>query len=187
MNKNQKIIIISAAVSAMICVVLIIVFFQRMKQTIMGVVSNNYFTFYELYHSNTAIANGINNTPTPEARLNLLKLRENILNPAREKLGSAIWVNSGYRCPELNAEVGGSSTSDHMTGCAADLDTRSKKKNQELFAILVEMGNFDQLIWEGGGEWIHVSYRQSGNRGQILAQEGSRYPSIKNNWQTYIA
>ena len=189
MNKNQKIIVISAAISATICVVLIIVFFHRVKQTIMGVATNNYFTFNELYHSDTAIKHGIDNTPTPEARLNLLKLRENILNPAREKLGSAIWINSGYRSPELNShpDIKGSSTSDHMTGCAADLDTHSKKKNQELFAILVEMGNFDQLIWENGGEWIHVSYRQSGNRGQILAQEGSRYPSIKNNWQTYIA
>ncbi|MBO5086179.1 MAG: peptidase M15 [Paludibacteraceae bacterium] len=151
-------------------------------------ITDNYFTLDELTYSKAAKKNNIDNTPTSAVKANLMALRENILNPARRQLGSCIYVNSGYRSPQLNAIIpGASATSQHCTGEAADLDTRSLRNNQRLFEILVNLGNFDQLIWEGNGAWIHVSYKASGyNRHRILAQTQTGYTDITSTWQTYI-
>lgn len=151
----------------------------------MGMVTKNYFTDKELYASNTASKYNIDNTPTESAWNNLYALRDNILNPAREIYGSCIYVNCAYRCPELNSKVGGTSNSQHLYGQAADITTSSVEGNKELFKILVEMNNYDQLIWEGDGTWIHVSY-SSTPRLSLLAQKGSRYVNIRSNWSNYI-
>lgn len=150
--------------------------------------TGNYFTIEELSKSDTAQRNGIDNTPTPEARQNLQALIDNILNPARRLLGTWIIVNSGYRSPLVNKLVGGAATSQHTTGEAADITAGTKKLNRILFAIIANMGNYDQLIWEGDGSWIHVSYKANGNnRGSMLAQTSSGgYVDIKNNWKNYI-
>jgi len=49
-------------------------------------------------------------------------LCENVLQPVREHFGKSVTVNSGYRSPESNAAVGGSKTSDHCKGQAADIE-----------------------------------------------------------------
>lgn len=187
MKADTKISIIIIATTIVISAI-IIVFFQRIKQSILGMITDNYFTLDELTYSKTAKNNSIDNTPSVIAESNLIALRDNILNPARRQLGSCIYVNSGYRSPQLNAIIpGASATSQHCTGEAADIDTRSIKKNKQLFEILVSLGNFDQLIWEGNGAWIHVSYKASGyNRHRILAQTQTGYTDITSTWQTYI-
>lgn len=188
-NKNQKIIILAVAAAVVIAVVIICFNFKRMKQSIMGIVTNNYFSDRELYASATAKKYGLDNTPTPEAWENLYSLRDNVLNPAREAYGSCIYVNCAYRSPEVNRLVGGASNSQHKTGQAADITTRSIEGNRKLFALLMEQGNFDQIIWEGQGSWIHVSFNSSGNRHSVLAQNasGSGYTDISHNWQSAIA
>lgn len=75
-----------------------------------------YFTIEELCESETAEELGIDNTPTDQVKENLTFFTEKILDPLRESWGSAIVVNSGYRCPELNKAVGGSETSVHPLG-----------------------------------------------------------------------
>ena len=190
MNKNQQIIIASAAgLSLVATVVIICLFYKRMKQSIMGTITDNYFSDKELYASNTAKKNNIDNTPDEAAWKNLHALRDNVLNPARKEYGSCIYVNVAYRCPALNALVGGSSTSQHQKGCAADITTKSKEGNQKLFAILMKMNNYDQLIWEGQGSWIHVSYDPQRDRQMVLAQnaDGKTYRNIKNDWENQIA
>ena len=87
-----------------------------------------YFTLKELTRSTTATAKGIDNTPTPEVEKNLTLLVENVLDPLREIYGKPITVNSGYRCPELNKAVGGSKTSDHVKGFAADIPEAARKR-----------------------------------------------------------
>lgn len=179
---------ITLIIACMIIIVILIIFLRQLKQFALGMLTNNYFTIDELCASDTARKRGIDNTPTPDAQANLVLLRDRVLNPAREALGSTIYVNSGYRCPQLNAAVGGTATSQHQTGQAADITTKSRKRNQQLFAILVQQGNFDQLIWEGDGKWIHVSYSTTANRGAILAQNtNGGYTNIQSNWQTTIA
>ena len=114
-----------------------------------------YFTIEELTRSDTAGRCRIDNTPTPESIANMRRLVETVLDPARERLGKAIYVNSGYRCSELNRKVGGVANSYHLQGRAADLDTRTGD-NRRLYEILLNLPH-TELIWEQGGKWIHVA------------------------------
>jgi len=131
-----------------------------------------YFTIEELTKSDTATRRGIDNTPTEEAKRNLTTLVDKVLDPLRTAWGAPIVVNSGYRCPALNEAVGGSKTSDHMTGRAADIEAadRTAASNARLFALAQSLGiSFDQLIDESNMSWVHVSYRsEAENRKQIL-------------------
>lgn len=189
LTKKHKMIIVAIAICVAIAIVIIVINFTRMKQSIMGAVTNNYFSDRELYASATAKKYGIDNTPTPEVWQNLYALRDNVLNPAREAYGSCIFVNCAYRSPQVNKLVGGVATSQHVTGQAADITTKSVEGNRKLFALLMEQGNFDQIIWEGQGAWIHVSFSMNGNRHMALAQNasGKGYTNIAQNWQTAIA
>lgn len=127
-----------------------------------------YFTITELSQSSTATQKGIDNTPNPDIIKNLESLVEHILDPLREKFGKPIIVNSGYRCPALNKAVGGSKTSHHMTGLAADITGGSVAKNRILFSLIQELDlPFDQLIDEKNYKWIHVSFSEK-PRKQIL-------------------
>lgn len=127
-----------------------------------------YFTLKELTRSATAEAKGIDNTPTPEVEKNLKLLVDNVLDKLREIYGKPITVNSGYRCPELNKAVGGSKTSDHVKGFAADITGGSKEENERIFNIIKHNFHFKQLIDEKGFSWVHVSYDPSNLKNQIL-------------------
>lgn len=129
-----------------------------------------YFDIKELCHSDTANARGIDNTPNPYIKKNLEALIENVLDPVREWYGKPIYVNSGYRCPELNKAVGGVNNSQHINGEAADIDVFDEKENKKIFDYIVNYLNFDQCLWENNGAWIHVSYKREGeNRKQALS------------------
>ena len=131
---------------------------------------SKYFTIEELCHSDTAIAKGIDNTPSEEVKKNLEALIENVLDPLREAYGKPIYVNSGYRNPALNKAVGGVSNSQHVKGQAADIDVHNTAENQKLYDYITNNLDFDQCLWENGGAWIHVSYkREGGNRKQVLS------------------
>ena len=127
-----------------------------------------YFTIKELCKSSTATYKGIDNTPNSEIVSNLEQLVDKILDPLREKYGKPIKINSGYRCDRLNKAVGGSATSQHRYGLAADITTGSRLENKLLF-ILVQQLNlpFDQLIDEKSYSWIHISFSKN-TRKQIL-------------------
>lgn len=128
-----------------------------------------HFTIEELCHSDTAIAKGIDNTPSEEVKKNLEALVENVLDPLREAYGKPIYINSGYRCPELNKAVGGVSNSEHLTGRAADLDTNSYYENKRLFELAQELNlPYRQLIDESNLAWVHVSYNPNDIKRQVL-------------------
>lgn len=127
-----------------------------------------YFTIKELHESSTATQKGISNSPNSEITNNLKQLVDNILDPLREKYGKPIKVNSGFRCPELNKIVGGSKTSQHLTGFAADITAGTVSENKKLFDLIQQLDlPFDQLIDERKFSWIHVSYSKN-PRKQIL-------------------
>ncbi len=123
------------------------------------------FSLEELVASSTAKAKKIDNTPTPEVKANLEKLCKTVLQPIRNKYGRAITITSGYRCPKLNAAIGGVKTSQHVTGCAADIKCTGTSKAVlfNLIKDMIEKGEIKvgQLIWEYGTKkepnWIHVS------------------------------
>ncbi len=128
-----------------------------------------YFTMRELTSSATAEARRIDNTPTTEAAVRLTTLVTHVLDPLREMYGKPITVNSGYRCPQLNAAVGGAKTSQHMRGEAADITAGSKEENKKLFELIRKNLPFDQLLNESDYSWVHVSYvSPEKNRKQTL-------------------
>jgi hypothetical protein len=81
--------------------------------------------------------------------------------------GKPIKVNSFFRSQSLNQLVGGSSLSQHVKGQAIDITTGTKTENKKLFELAKTL-DFDQLINEYDFSWIHISFKASGNRKQIL-------------------
>lgn len=118
----------------------------------------------KFYYSDTAIRKGIDNTPSPAIVTNLELIRDNVYIPLTDKFGP-LKITSGYRCPQLNKAVGGSSTSQHMEGKALDLIPKNFTM-AEVFKYIQDNMEFDQLIWEFDS-WIHVSYNTV-NRKQVL-------------------
>ena len=124
-----------------------------------------HFTLKELIRSATAQRLGINNTPPASAVEALHALVDNVLDPLRDAWGGPIWVNSGYRCAELNRLVGGTPYSQHQKGEAADITVGSRSANHRLLALIKRLDlPVDQCIDEKGCRWIHVSHRKGRNR-----------------------
>ncbi len=136
-----------------------------------------YFTIDELCRSHTAKAKGIDNTPSPKVRLNLIELIEELLDPIREAWGQycdsrgwsgrGIIVSSGYRGVVLNRAVGGVKTSAHVVGWAADTvpaNGRMAEYKKWLSYVFVPQHPevmFDQIILEKSkkSEWVHIAIR----------------------------
>lgn len=128
-----------------------------------------YFTISELTKSTTAKMYGIDNQPSPEVVDNLEVLINECLDNIRELWNRPIFINSGYRCKELNDKVKGSKTSDHLKGMAADITVGSKEANERLFNLILKSGiKFTQLINESDYTWIHISYNKNNLKTQVL-------------------
>lgn len=124
------------------------------------------FSLFEFTRSQTAARLGINNTPNEVVIENLRNLCVEIMQPLRDEVGP-ITINSGFRCPELNAAIRGSKFSQHMTGNASDIDVPGMKPIQ-VAQKCIDLGlQFDQLIHEFR-EWVHVSYDTERDRRAVL-------------------
>jgi len=124
-------------------------------------------TVAEFESSPTATSRGISNK-MDAAHIEAAKLLcEKVFEPIRTFVGKPIKINSGFRSAALNRAIGGSSTSQHCKGEAIDIPVDSK-----VFHYIKDNLVFDQLIWEFGNknepQWVHVSYKKSGNRKQVL-------------------
>ena len=128
-----------------------------------------YFKISELTESNIARTYGIKNIPTEEHIKNMENLIK-VLDTIREALGKPITVNSGYRCPELNShpKMGGSKTSWHLKGMAADIVCYNNLILWDLIVNLQKEGKiqFTELINEkpnkdGTPRWIHIAVNPS--------------------------
>ena len=128
--------------------------------------------------SATARRMGIDNKPSERIVENLQQLVTHVLDPLRELWQQPIIVTSGYRCPRLNAAVGGAARSQHCLGQAADIRTVSDRRedNMALLSCLLQAKlPYDQLIAEyvdsqGRPDWIHVSYSPR-HRGVFLVKK----------------
>lgn len=132
-----------------------------------------YFCITELTASATALREGIDNRPSKCAYHLLHVLVDQLLDPIREAWGEPIVVSSGYRCKELNTLIGGVKNSHHILGCAADIIAGNRADHRRLFRLIVKMQQegrikFTQLILEGDGRWIHISYVPSDLRCQVI-------------------
>lgn len=146
-----------------------------------------YFTIEELCNSVTAKKKGIPNKPTPEITKHLTELVENLLDPLRIAWGSPIKISSGYRCPALNKAVGGSTTSAHNAGYAADMYPANGKIGEfkEFVMKWLKENNmkFDQYIneYSGNSQWVHLAIknRTGEQRKQYMLYKGGKYSYLK--------
>ena len=128
-----------------------------------------YFSFQEMERSDTAVRYAIDNSIPENLKNNVARLVDNVLDPLREAWGRPLTVSSGYRCPALNRAVGGSATSHHMDGMAADITTGNNADNRRLFQLIINLGlPFTQLIDERDFSWVHVSYDPANVKRQVL-------------------
>jgi len=144
-----------------------------------------YFKLRDLLYSstnNTRISQGQPNINIPgndgtsyptkdEIVQNMDILFRECINPVLDYFGGAseLTISSVYRSAELNKLIGGSGTSQHCYGQAADVVPINGLPTSEIFNWCVDNIKFDQLIWEfpergGTKSWVHISYVKGRNR-----------------------
>jgi hypothetical protein len=123
--------------------------------------------------SDTALRHDMDNTPGETEIENLKRLCEQVLQPVREHFKTGVKINSGFRHPEVNAKVGGSKTSDHCKGQAADIEIPGIP-NADLAVWIMDNLTYTQLILEfytpgvPDSGWVHVSYDPANLKKQNL-------------------
>lgn len=126
------------------------------------------FSLEEMVRSQTALRKGIRNNPGPAEIAALQLLCEKVLQPVRDHYQRSVAVTSGYRSPRLNTAIGGSATSQHCFGEAADF-TVVGLSNMEVCQWIQANLNYDQLIYEfGEAGWVHCSFSATRMRNQEL-------------------
>ena len=131
------------------------------------------FSLAEMIKSDTALRLDMENEPDDDHIDNMIALCENVLQKVRDHFGKGVKVNSGFRHPDVNAKVGGSKTSDHCKGMAADIEIPGVA-NADLAEWIVENCEFRQVILEfytpgvPDSGWVHVSYNPDDNKKQVL-------------------
>lgn len=135
---------------------------------------SDHFSLNELTVTNT----GIDNTPSGIELDNLKRLAIS-LEKIRALTNSPIFVSSGYRSPEVNKKVGGSSTSAHVKGFAADINAKGFTSRQLANLIKDSDIEFDQLILEypkSASSWVHIGLANGKQRRQLLTiDKGTGY------------
>lgn len=124
-----------------------------------------HFDLAEFTVSQEAVRRGIANTVTPPI-VEELRKTAGLLEEVRALLGRPVLVTSGYRCAELNAAIGGSTSSAHMWGGAADIIVPGFGSPLEVartLAAYAESLDFDQLIYEFAA-WTHIGRAPAGQR-----------------------
>jgi zinc D-Ala-D-Ala carboxypeptidase len=134
----------------------------------------NNFTLEEMTRSEYATRNGLNNTPNSVQLSNLTDLCK-MLELIRSYLDAHIRITSGYRSVEVNVGIGGSKTSQHCYGQAADIETGHTTK--ELYGLIKDMVQrglitVGQLICEFAdsptGGWVHISLPTATKKNEFL-------------------
>jgi len=130
-----------------------------------------HFSLDEFLVSETAARQGIDNTPTPQALRGLERVARMLEMVSVLFNGKPIIITSGYRCPALNAAVGGARDSAHMDGLAADIIVPAWGPPIEVAKTIAAnatiMANVDQLIHEFG-RWVHIGLSSDAPRQQLL-------------------
>jgi len=149
---------------------------------------SQHFSYNDIVASQTADDLGIDNSPTQEAIFNAYYLAQKVLDPVANWLGAVPSINSWYRSAALNAQVGGTSTSDHLTGAAADLElyVNGQERNELIArAVLAASIPFDQMIIYDNLDQpsrVHLSYDQ-----QLPGNEQRQQILFKNSAGNYEA
>ena len=136
-------------------------------------VLTNTFDIATMTFSNTARRNNIAEQYTPPQNVidNLKLLHEHIIVPLVNAMPGELSLTCAYRCPKVNAMVGGKPNSQHVQGKATDLQYRENgvEMNRKIIDTVKELKlDFDQMIDERNLAWVHISYNHNLNRKQFL-------------------
>lgn len=129
-----------------------------------------YFSIAEFLRSDAAEKYKVSNMPGDEELLavlnNVKALVDNVLDPLRAIIGRPIIITSGYRSQRVNELVGGSKTSQHLSGKAADIHVQGYTPRQmdTVYRTIQMYCDFDQLIFYPSKNIIHVSWNGDKNR-----------------------
>lgn len=128
-----------------------------------------HFSLTEMTRSDTGLRHGLKNDPSQREIDYLHKLCDTMMEPIRALLCVPIHVNSGFRCPEVNALVKGKPNSAHLDGRACDFVPMGMGLDRAMNMIISSGLPYDQLILEYGA-WIHVSIPKDGQppRKQVI-------------------
>ena len=145
---------------------------EQVIQLNSGAKLSPHFTLGELTKSGSHPE--VYNIPSHEAIANLTNLCK-WLEVLRERAGTPIRINSGYRSPQLNRKIGGAANSNHLTGCAVDIRTSGMEQAICYAAILIKYSkesnqDFDELLIEKnryGAVWVHFAVRPKENRRKV--------------------
>jgi uncharacterized protein YcbK (DUF882 family) len=130
-----------------------------------------HFTWSEATRSATARKLDLDNTPTRAAR-DKIKTAAFGMEAVRSLLGVPLDVTSWYRAPAVNKAVGGSPTSDHVTGWAVDFRARGRDAKACALNIAASPLLFDQLIWYPNQNRLHISFNPQ-MRNQVMTRDTS--------------
>lgn len=137
-----------------------------------------HFRLEEFLRSETAIRAGREVEADTLTIANLRRLCNLVLEPLRDAVGP-IRILSGFRPVWLNQMVGGSATSEHVPGRAADIEVVGMA-NDRLCQKIIDLNlPFNQVILEFGlSGWVHVSVPRLGDipKGEVMtaAKVGGR-------------
>lgn len=136
-----------------------------MAKQITPLLKSEYFTLSEFISSATAKKYNISNIPSSAIIDNLQYGCDMVLDPLRRRLGKAIIITSGYRCPHLNKLVGGVNNSWHTQGNAADIHIESEEDAKHKFEILKTIQSVDTCLFEHSktSKWLHVQWDKNKN------------------------
>ena len=122
---------------------------------------SEHFSLSEFTRSATAKARGWKNEPSMAEVEWLRYLCVKVLEPLRTQIDRPIYISSGYRCPRLNAAVGGVAKSQHQYGQAADIRILSADDGARIMKYLRQNPFVSKALYErsksNGGRWIHVA------------------------------
>ena len=135
-------------------------FSLTMAQLKTPIVNAPNFTLWELTRSAAAERLHLDNMPTEAATTNLIILAQHALQPCRDALGVTL-INSAYRAPLVNKAVGGSPTSWHEKGCAADLTVRGVPLWDVFTWFYKNIPCVELIAEELPNGWIHAAYSKS--------------------------
>ena len=141
----------------------------------------------------TKTGTGIPNIPSRVSIENLRNLCENWLEEMRYDYNTLyclkpgedyetsqsvepVIITSGFRSEDVNRAVGGSPSSNHLTGCAVDIRCAGFEQAVRYATILLDIADdtrqdYDELFIErkkGGRYWLHFAVRPEDNRRKTM-------------------
>jgi|SRR5690554_3148246 len=150
---------------------------KRVRKNLAAMQLSKNFTLSEFVKTQT----GLDNIPDEKAIANIRDLVDYILQPLRDAFDTPVIITSGYRSPLVNKAVGGSPTSQHMTGQAADFYIPGIT-NQQIINMARKLKlPYDQIIDEqlNGKQWVHVSFARNGRREWLTARNDPNTGKVK--------